>query len=151
MTTDKERAAAYRLVAAELPTDAYWDGPGLTRRADELDPPKPEYPDGTLAWLAHPNGDRLLCEWSTQESNWCIGGKDGDSIPSQRCSVEPLRVLADDEIALPRAAFDLAFGPRDSARARQYAETAGFQGFSAAASVFRAYADALDAEAGDQS
>lgn len=160
MTTDKERAEVYRELAAELPTEAYWSRPMLTRKADELDPPKPQWADGTVAWVTNQYGRRYLCTWHAKNREWCIGGPDGDSAPGKVTKVEPLRVLGDDEIALPREAFE-RFTVGSTARevsnqyraatAREVSEQYRAAGEKFAARAMEAYADALDAEAGEQS
>lgn len=62
----------------------------------------PEYPEGTVAWVkdADRNGRDLggLCEW--RGGQWYDSGK--VRVIGKHEKVEPLRVLADDEIAVKR-------------------------------------------------
>ena len=156
MTTDKERAEVYRELADELPMDAYWDRSALTHKADLLDPPKPQWADGTVAWVTNSHQRTYLCQWCDTEDNWCIGGPDGDSAPGSVTKVEPLRVLADDEMAVKRFEVDY-MGPCDTTAKfmREAADRATKLGHGsnvtrAVRQVLRGYADTLDAEAGEQ-
>lgn len=150
MTTEKEIAETYRKAAYELLLQNFDDAAAhLRKRADALDPPKPVYPDGTVAWVTSVTGIRYLAsrydkEWHADFANGV--GVSVVAFDEAVTKVEPLRVLGDDEIALPRAAFDLAYGSRDAERARAYAEKLSVDGYSVAPKVFHAYADALDAE-----
>jgi hypothetical protein len=144
MTTNKELAVAYRKIAY-LYESIGKDAQARVNRncADELDPPQPEYPDGTAAWVTNQYGRRYLCTWHAENREWCIGGPDGDSAPGKVTKVEPLRVLADDEIAIKCGV----------SRARDWRDHADHarQACPMAAGLCAEMAAALDAEAGEQS
>ena len=156
MTTNKELADAYRLIADNdfgAKHRAY-----LSDRADELDPPKPAWPDGMYAIVTFEQrfDERVLASYA-----WRFAGEwvtaDGRRVcdDDDVTKVEPLRVLGDNEIAIPRIDVDY-MGPHDTTAKfmREAANRARDLGHGscvteAVQAVLRAYADALDAEAGD--
>lgn len=114
MATDKEKAEAYRLVAGDfysheqsVRAKAGSFTQYLREIADELDPPKPKYPDGTIAWITCGGGAaRKLAQFAAGE--WCdLWTPSGHPVTPGLVpdEVKPLRVLSDDEIALPRSTF----------------------------------------------
>lgn len=149
MPTEKDAAEAERVIGD------YYNERNMPKTAkahyelaDAFDPPKLEYADGTVAWVT--SGETYkqthLCE--RKDGSWVSTlGQDGkvfafvDEKYVQH--VEPLRVLADDEIALPRAAFGDVTHPTD---ARRYAGAMELSAYPTAHSVFTAYADAREAE-----
>ena len=143
MPTDKELADAYRLVLADNKSIVLTSV--ATRRIDELDPPKPNYADGTVAWVT----DRTGYRWISVRSNgdWQSRSDAEHSGYVGIVKVEPLRVLADDEIAIKRI-----WQSSTAAEWRAEAKHAQSQDYPthAAAGLCNAYADALDAEAGDR-
>lgn len=147
MPTDEELADAYRLILDDYNNWAA-DPLDLAVRIDELDPPKPECAAGTPAYVTFHDGTTALCTRGLRGEWWPGGSQLLSSRPfhdSCVTKVEPLRVLGDDEIALPRRAFggrDAEFARSVARRLRKYSSTA--------ANALRAYADALDAEAGDR-
>lgn len=151
MPTEKELADAYRLVEYDAFMRDADDIAGYARtRIDRLDPPKPTWADGTYAWVPGKYGRRHLCRRSGGKwiDSLALDGSVTTKVSDDNVTgeVEPLRVLGDDEIALPRMDLDTAalrdladchdtIGdplPRMSINARQ---------------VVRFYAAALDAEA----
>lgn len=156
MPNDKELAEAYRLVKEDWPNaSGYTDNvPSvMEKRIDELDPPKPEYPDGLYAWVTytHQLGDghpyRALAQYDATDGEWVMElantgvscAVTGDHVTK----VEPLRVLGDDEIAMRRDVFKGA----TSSQARKYARDltdCSCCRHPAAAAVFAAYAGGVD-------
>lgn len=165
MTTDKELADAYRLVKVDA-----WGREGgasarafATERINKLDPPKSTYPEGTIAWVTYADAIsrpyQALARYDADENEWVMERTHnraactvtGDNVTK----VEPLRVLGDNEIAIPRIDVDY-MGPHDTTAKfmREAANRARDLGHGscvteAVQAVLRAYADALDAEAGD--
>lgn len=158
MTTDKEAAAAWRTLAEKA------DEQGLTRLAierrkiaDTIDPPKPTYADGTIAWVTYTHAIedghpyQALAQYDADENEWVMertpAGADCTVVGDNVTKVEPLRVLGDNEIALP-VVTKVAGQLRDDAD--QLDASNGYGNPSAA--VLRAYAEAVDdaqrAEAG---
>ena len=98
----------------------------------------PEYPEGTVADLVWDDGARRRVWWTGEF--WSYLGSNDNPGWEEGYRVEPLRVLADDEIAVKRSKNDFAADYRAVARnARQ-------GGFYMAAATADRYADALDAE-----
>lgn len=157
MTTDK--AKADKLLAAI----AILDEIGLEDHADSLRdelilivPPKPTWPDGTIAWVTYTHAIedghpyQALAQYDADENEWVMERTHtgaactvtGDNVTT----VEPLRVLGDDEIAVSRGPF--TYTPE---LARRYAAELRAANFGVAALLYRRIADALDAEVGDRS
>jgi len=157
MPTDKELAVAYRLACQRLFMYDFDDAvAALKEFADELDPPKPEYPDGTVAWVTSGRfapsykPQTHLCQrqagdWvsTTTADGSCLAMVDEKHV----IKVEPLRVLAEGEIAIDRAAFGVITTPSG---ARQMALDIEDDYNATAAAPWLAYSDALKAEAGDR-
>ena len=154
MTTDKELADAYRLVKVDA-----WGREGgasarafATERINKLDPPKSTYPEGTIAWVTYADAIsrpyQALARYDADENEWVMERTHnraactvtGDNVTK----VEPLRVLGDDEIAIPRVPFT-----NTPKAARHYAGVLQGSGFGVAALAFNRIADARDAEADD--
>lgn len=152
MPTDTETAAAWRTLADGA------DEQGLHRLAierrkiaDTIDPPKPKYPEGTIAWVS---GIPRRCIAVRHDGAWRISmdGTGGVVVRHDEnvTKVEPLRVLGYDEIAVKRV----------DAHSGELRDVAGCHAFdhdplprlsSKARLILDHYADALDAEAGDRS
>ena len=147
MTTDKELAAARR-VLAEWCDEHDMPGAAATHRAiaDEHDPKKPEYPDGLYEFTTDAlwNNGNSTIYMRRKNGEWINPGGDATQPPrSSLWTPRRLRVLADDEIALPRGIFA---GYRSSA----LRDMSHWQGRSVVVGeLLRFVADALDAEAGD--
>lgn len=148
MPTDTEAAQAMRVIAAWHLAN---NRPHLANleddRADELDPPKPTYPDGTYAAVTCANdfvtrsyfARRVNGEWVTADGRGLCDDQDVTK-------VEPLRVLADDEIAVGIMPFT-----ETPEKARRYAAELHDAQFGVASLLYRRIADALDAETGGRS
>lgn len=146
MITDKELAAGYRRAAKKV-REYGWFTPAdqLDDEADELDPPKPEFPDGTVAWVdVKPNWHQVMIR---ANGKWRSDPDAGGVYDDQVTKVEPLRVLANDEIAIKRIDRLDDDGAEDN---RNYARHLKGCGHTVAADLVSAYADACDAEAGDR-
>lgn len=154
MTTDKEKADAYRSIADIYDSIGANVAANYCRSdADELDPPKPACPDGTIAWVTGTDKMRRLClrrkdVWVARfEPDGLVGSGIYDSSASK---VEPLRVLGDDEIPVRRvdgnaeALRDLA-AAHYKARRKDSNDSLPRLSINARAVIF-AYADALEAE-----
>lgn len=103
MTTDKAIAEALRQIADIYESIGYNDSARIERQgADFLDPPKPKWADGTIAWVTDKFGQQYLLCWDAASSMWRTGGTGGAAILhiDQVTKVEPLRILADDEVAI---------------------------------------------------
>lgn len=92
-------------------------GLGRTAEADELrrvldilDPPKPEWPDGTIAWVSGVEPIQSRCIAVRYHGAWRITNQGVGGVVVRRdenvTKVEPLRVLADDQIAVARLEAD---------------------------------------------
>lgn len=115
MTTDKEAAAAYRLLADyrdkkiwECGVDKSQTADRYRKIADELDPPKPTWPNYTVAYVTTQGGGKALARYDAVDREWeCSWSKynaaDAIIFEDDVVKVEPLRVLGDDEIAVKRA------------------------------------------------
>ena len=102
----------------------------------------PEYPEGTIAWVTLPFGDR--CVAVRFDGKWRTGT--GQPFYTTVTNVEPLRVLADDEIAVKRVKYLTGHVSEPAAATfREYAEGKG-SGY-VYGQLAANYADALDAEA----
>lgn len=98
---DKEKADKLRAAAGILADlEGYAEyADVLKASAENLDPPAPTWPDGTIAWITFRDGQRWLAV--CRGKGWLVGGYDL-AVSKNIIKVEPLRVLADDEIAVPR-------------------------------------------------
>lgn len=157
MPTETETAAAMLTLAEHYDEQNMPCVATLWRRhAAKIDPPKPTYPDGFYRWYYADGWTNYV---TRKAGAWLDGyGKPDDQIiPLPSTKITPLRVLGDDEIALPRIDVDY-MGPHDTTAKfmREAANRAKDLGHGscvteAVQAVLRAYADALDAEAGDRS
>ncbi|HEY9494677.1 MAG TPA: hypothetical protein VIR15_07485 [Intrasporangium sp.] len=106
----------------------------------------PEYPEGTVAWVTYDDDVRYLgCR---VDGGWTHSSEGADDLLDRWVKkVEPLRVLADDEVAVKvtRDPFDRGFSSTDVRIAADLVESQ--LGLSLTANGIRAFADALDAEA----
>lgn len=102
-TEDNKRIASVRRQIADLYDSIDRTKPAEIERsmADELDPPQPQWESGQIAWVTDKEAGRHLCVWRNSCRAWCIGGGTGGSrVLYNPIKVEPLRVLADDEVAI---------------------------------------------------
>lgn len=99
-----------------------------------------EYPDGTIAWVTSTTAHTYL---SVRDGGrWRHGLGGGVTLLDPSVSrVEPIRVLADDEIAVKRRQGITAMVWRNFAKDHRD------EGLNATADLCEAYADALEAEA----
>ena len=100
--TDKERAQERRALANELRAQYNYIGADyLDRRADEIDPPEPEIPTGTLVTATHNrNGGYVYGEWRNESKSIKNGVA---AIPKEVLSnIKPLRTLAPGQVAVDR-------------------------------------------------
>lgn len=97
---DQQLSDAAMLLAGEVPAGKKRD---LLIELSRRFKPEPEYPDGTIAWVdVKPNWHQVMVrsrgKW---RSNPDASGVHDEAVTK----VEPLRVLSDDEIPLPRSTF----------------------------------------------
>lgn len=151
--TPAEIAAAHRVLADD--EDRRRDNLGLSgpapmaewhrKEADELDPPKPTWPDGMYAIVTFEQrfDERALASYARRAGDEWVTA-DGRKVcdDDDVTKVEPLRALGDDEIAVKRV------GTSGAKFIRMQANVALLED-SSVYNVAHAYADALDAEAGD--
>lgn len=152
MPTDKELADAYRIVAEDYYKHPVSESTGrgsftssCRKIADELDPPEPEWPDGTYARVCYGSGEDTSVSYVKMVGGeWChANGLSSYELRHEVTKVEPLRVLADDEIAVKRQWVTC---PASSWRYEAKRCMDGSPVVSAAAGLCNAYADALEAE-----
>lgn len=141
--TDKEKADKLRAAAGILED---LEGFGeyaevLKASAEKLDPPRPEWPDGTIAAVTYTNliGNESTGYLARRNGVWCYANGLAACRDDAVTKVEPLRVLADDEIALPVVSRSRDALARD---ASVLDRESGFAGPGAA--VLRAYVRALE-------
>ena len=140
-----DEAEARRFLGQLNPKGDVWLNP--VRRAIEAVLP-PEHPEGTIAWIHWPgslDGKGLAVRINGQWAGAVYSNGEGYSHwDAEGAKVEPLRVLADDEIAVKRPRWldpdTLEISAEDF---RKHAELGGWVQQQACL----AFADALDAEA----
>lgn len=140
MPTDKDAAEAWRTLAAyNKERNRGYLAVTQSQCAVELDPPKPEYPDGLYEFTSAINGFKMYHR--REGGKWLdIYGEEtfiGDALP--RWAPRRLRVLADDEIAVKRDDSRPLLGGERTLR-----DT----GYGASANWLANVIDALDAEDG---
>jgi hypothetical protein len=140
MPTEKDAAEAERIIGD------YYNERNMPKTAkvhyelaDSFDPPKLEWATGTFAVVTYDSGDAVsYLRWNG--TYWTHANGIAAAV-EHTAQVEPLRVLADDEVAVP--VVTKAVGAiRDDALFID--EQKGFAGPGTA--VLNAYADALEAE-----
>lgn len=140
MSTATDKARALRLQVSRCRSEGYDLAADLIEElADQIDP-KPEYPDGLYCWKY--TGVYASTSYVRREDGYWLDsfGRPDDGLePPKGCT--RLRVLCDDEIALPRSAFGIW---QTATHARHRAQS--YEAGSATADIWRAYADALDKE-----
>lgn len=153
--TDKERAALFREIAERFDRLGAPKVAASNRAsADRLDPPAPEFEDGVYTVEGHPGyferktRDDTVDWTGTAFDDYEEGDQDfvaryGTPTPV-RVLAEGERVLAADEIAIPRAAVE-------TQTADVWQDDANRSTTRAWTPLFAALADALDADGGDQS
>ena len=97
----------------------------------------PEYPEGTVAWVTAGSGRARHKAYLRRGQWWTMSG-DNSSDLQPIWKVEPLRVLADDEIAVKHPGSIYLRPAADILERRNFVTTADW---------VRSVADALDAEA----
>ena len=109
----------------------------------------PEYPEGTVTWVTHRTIKTYRRLAHMHNGRWTFDhdetGVDHSLAAGDILKVEPLRVLADDEIAVKRVRYLDGSAKEPRARVfREHAEGAG-AGY-VHGQLAHAYADALEAE-----
>ena len=118
-------------------TIASWLGGVPIKRYFVSRPIPPEWPDGTIAWVTDRRGRRYI---SVRDGGrWCDSDSDSECInvlDSEVTRVEPLRVLAADEVAVKRV---------DDSNPAEWRNRHMCYPDDDVASLCRAYAEALEA------
>jgi hypothetical protein len=129
--------------------DGILDGTTRDKLRAALTPPKPDYPDGTIAWVrpVRETSSRYLV--AMLRGQWCDSDGDDGPFPwanDEHATVEVVPVLKPDHIQIPRAAVDFRVAAQWRSSAPPSLPDDLYRAMNAGSwtALFHAIADALE-------